>query len=139
MTIRLLFVNLKTTTTITSSLAGQTREASASFYALAWPTSYGAGFAALTVGAGTGVTDGAEFGAIGATAGTGVAETAGTLFIIGAELGTGTTGKVSLSGRLRPTGVGLVVGTVVFAVWPIGLVCAEADDSVITHDTTIAK
>jgi hypothetical protein len=103
--------------------------------------SYGAGFAALTVGAGTGVTDGAEFGAIGATAGTGVAETAGTLFIIGAELGTGTTGKVSLSGRLRvaPMGVGLVVGTVVFAVWPVGLVCAEADDSVIKHDTTIAK
>jgi hypothetical protein len=103
--------------------------------------SYGAGLAAaLTVGAGTGVTDGAEFGAIGATVGTGVTETAGTLFIIGGEVGTGTAGKVSLSGRLpvRTPGVGLVVGPVV-PVWPLVLVCAEANDSVITDDATIAK
>jgi hypothetical protein len=92
---------------------------------------YGAGLAAaLTVGVGTGV-----------TVGTGVAETAGTLFIIGAGVDTGTLGNVSLSGRLpvRTPGVGLVVGTVVVPVWPVVLVCAETNDSVITHDATIAK
>jgi hypothetical protein len=103
---------------------------------------YGAGVTAtLTVGIGTGVTDGALFGATGATVATGGAETAGTLFMIGAAVGTGTLGKVSLSGRLpvRTPGVGLVVGAVVVPVWPVVLVCAETSDSAIMHDATITK
>jgi hypothetical protein len=103
---------------------------------------YGAGLAvARTIGVGTGVTAGAEFGAIGATVETGAAEAAGAVLIIGAAVGTGTAGRVWLRGRLlvRAPAVGLVVGLVVVPVGRIVLVCAEANDSVITHDATIAR
>jgi hypothetical protein len=89
---------------------------------------------ALTAGVGTGVPNGTALGTKGVRAGTGVAETAGALFRIGAAVGAGTLGMVWLSGTLLGCTLiaGLAAGTVVVRLWPVVLVCAETNDSVIT-------